>query len=93
MPDIPLEVQCTASSAELVVSLSPPLVSAIARNLVGLPTVCTGKTKEHHKHDSDDEDSEERKNKAMDRLHKVSGYDFGMQIVHFVMYTHFCELE
>ena len=65
----PLPDQSTARPSELVVSST---VSTKARSLVGMPTLCTGKTKEHHNHDSDDEDSKERKRKAMDRLRKVS---------------------
>lgn len=68
----PLQDQSTARPSELVVSSSSSTVSTIARNLVGMPTLCTGKTKEQHNHDSDDEDSKERKHKAMDRLRKVS---------------------
>lgn len=66
----PLQVQCTAKTSELVVSLSFSSMSTTDRTR----TLCTSKTKEHHKHDSEDEDSDKRKRKAMDQLRKVSTY-------------------
>ena len=58
----------------LVVSSSSSLMSTIAGNLVGLPTPYTGKVEEHPNNVSVDEDSEEKKRKAMDQLRKVSAY-------------------
>ena len=55
---------------ELLVNSSA--MSTTARNLVGMPTLYTDKVDEHHNSVSDDEDSEERKRKAMDQLRKVS---------------------
>ena len=61
-----------ASAGELVVSSSSSALSATAKNLVGMPTLYIGKVEEHHSNISVDEDSEERKRKAMDQLRKVS---------------------
>ena len=68
--------QSTGISSELVVSLSSSTMSKSDRNLVGMPTQSFVKTIECHNHASDDDDSEERKKKAMDRLRKVSTFDF-----------------
>lgn len=62
----------TASAAELVVSSSSSSVSTFARNLVGLPTPYIGKVEEQPNNVSADEDSEEKKRKAMNQLCKVS---------------------
>ena len=65
----------------LVVSSSSSSVTTIARNLVGLPPPYTGKVEEQPNNVSVDEDSEEKKRKAMDRLRKVSAYDYLLPFV------------
>ena len=74
--DYPLQVQSTARPSEMVVSSSSSAMSNTARNLVGMHTICGFKAKECHNNEGDhDEDSEDRKRKAMDRLRKVSTYN------------------
>ena len=73
MGDHPLQDQSTARPSEMVVSSSSSAMSKSARNLIGMHTICVVKTKECHNNEVDhDEDSEDRKRKAMDRLRKVS---------------------
>ena len=64
----------TAIPGVMVVSSLSSSASINARNMVGLPTctLYTGKMVEEY---NEDEDSEERKEKAMKRLRKVSAYN------------------
>ena len=55
-----------------VMVITSSAMSTLARNVIGMPTLYTDKVDEHHSSVSDDEDSEERKRKAMDWLRKVS---------------------
>ena len=76
MGDYPLQDQSTVRPTEMVLNPSSSAMSNTARNLVGMCTICVVKTKECHNNEGDDdEDSKERKRKAMDRLRKVSTYN------------------
>ena len=79
----------TIKPSELVVGSSNASVQPYARNMVGMPILCATKTKEHHKHDSDDDDDadSQKKREAMDRLRKVSPYNWLLPfVVQFVCY-------
>ena len=67
----------TAIPGEMVLGSYSSSMSKIARNMVGLPTctLYTGKMVEEYKSVPVDEDSEERKEKAMKQVRKVSAYN------------------
>ena len=64
----------TASTGELVVCSSSSSLTTIAKNLVGLPPLYTGKMEEQPNNASIDGNFEEKR-KAMDRLRKVSAHN------------------
>ena len=67
----------TAISGEMFVNSLSSLASIFAGTMVGLPTgtLYTGKVEDEHKNVPVDEDSDERKKKAMDQLRKVSAHN------------------